>query len=54
MWKYVVYEMKKRRYVGTRERRLRTLYDYDDATAFVTNYKKLNPDVVIRIEEVPV
>lgn len=54
MWKYVIYEMKRGRYFGTRERRIRTLLSYGEATDFVANYKKLNPDAVIRIAEVVV
>ncbi|WP_151259625.1 hypothetical protein [Paenibacillus polymyxa] len=49
-WEYVVYEMCKGRFGRTKERRLRVFDERTDADRYVTNYLKLNPDAVIRIQ----
>ncbi|KJK28475.1 hypothetical protein CPY53_04285 [Paenibacillus polymyxa] len=50
-WEYVVYEMYKGLFGRTKERRLRVFNDRTDADGYVTNYLKLNPDAIIRIQQ---
>lgn len=48
---YVVYEMRKGFFGRTKERKLRIFDDRGDADEYVTNYRKLNPDAIIRIQQ---
>ncbi|MGG4217525.1 hypothetical protein ABEW32_04745 [Paenibacillus jamilae] len=49
-WEYVVYEMRKGLFGRTKERRLRVFNDRTDADGYVTNYLKLSPDAIIRVQ----
>ncbi|UMR34013.1 hypothetical protein MJ749_15055 [Paenibacillus polymyxa] len=49
-WEYAIYEMYKGLFGRTKERRLRVLNDRTDVDEYVTNYLKLNPDAIIRVQ----
>ncbi|WP_167686520.1 hypothetical protein [Paenibacillus polymyxa] len=43
--------MRKGFFSRTKERKLRVFDDRNDADEYVTNYRKLNPDAIIRIQQ---